>query len=120
MVSDYRLGPYNPVTQLHCSERIDGDRHPQKADYQLEAMINQDAHGSGDRHRSFPGGIYMGDLSGPLSVEVYFCHPREFPFILSFFQGVEINSIYNDRLGAHLGGFIMIISTTQICDAELI
>ncbi len=44
---------------IHRGERIDGDRHSQNvAGFGYGAMINQDVHGSGDHHRSFPGGIY--------------------------------------------------------------
>ena len=38
------------------SERIDGDRHSQKGGWSVRGF-DKPIHGSGDRHRSFPGGI---------------------------------------------------------------
>ena len=85
MVSDYRLGPYNPATQLHCSERIDGDRHPQKVD-SLEAMINQNAHGSGDAPSILSRWYIDGGLIGaPISRGV-FLSPQGIPIYFEFFS----------------------------------
>ena len=46
------------LISLHSGERIDSDRHSQVGWRKvLGAMIFTKTNGSGDRHRSFPGGI---------------------------------------------------------------
>lgn len=73
-----------PLRVKHHRERIDGDRHAtqtlpssKRRFVSRGPMKNQDIHGSGDLHRSFPGGLYY---IGIFWIE--FCHLAAFCMLL--------------------------------------
>ena len=72
-------------------------------------MINQDVHGSGDRHRSFPGGIFF-QKHGVVILKIVLIRLRRFFFCVSKFRKHISDSMFIQFIQTewiYLNGFLI-------------